>query len=485
MNPATASALVMEEGDDLDALLRAPEPSHHLVQFYDNDDFLVDHVAQFLAAGVRQEQPVVVVATAEHRSAFTARMQRDRIDVADAARTGHYLAIDAHETLAKFMVNGMPDWDRFRDTIGAVMDRAGGGHANPVRAYGEMVNILWQQGNRSGATALEEMWNRLAGQRTFSLLCGYVTTNFRDAGDAEDFRTVCDAHTHVLPAEGYARLGTADARRREITRLQQRAHALEQEVERSRTLEHSLRQALAREQEARTEAEQSVRYNEMFAGMLGHDLRNPLNAIATAAAYVQRATGEPKTRTAATRIMSSSDRMARMIEQLLDFTRIRVGGGMVLHRTVNDLNELCQRTRDELEAAYPECRITITATGSAAGEWDRDRLLQVFSNVIGNAVHHGTPGCAVTITADGTDATNVTVAVHNPGVIGEEVRAVLFEPFRGEAKYQNTQGLGLGLYITQQIVAAHGGSIDVASSETDGTTVRLTLPRRPLALVSP
>ncbi|HEX4403401.1 MAG TPA: HAMP domain-containing sensor histidine kinase [Polyangia bacterium] len=277
-------------------------------------------------------------------------------------------------------------------------------------------------------------------------------------------------HTSRVPA-------ASDASRREIAELRQRARALETEIAQRKELERALREALVREKEARAEAERSVRYNEMFAGMLGHDLRNPLSAITTGANYIARLDPSQKSTKAATRILSSAERMARMIDQLLDFTRIRVGGGLALAPSRLDLDELLYKIKDELEASNPERSIMIEVVGSAVGEWDRDRLLQVFSNLVGNALHHGSEGVPVVIRCDGVAPDRVEVSIHNGGVVPAEVLPVIFEPFRGNTRYQRTRGLGLGLFITQQIVVAHGGTIDVASTRERGTTFHLVLPR--------
>jgi signal transduction histidine kinase len=271
--------------------------------------------------------------------------------------------------------------------------------------------------------------------------------------------------------------GASDANRREIAELQQRARALETEIAQRKELERALREALVREKDAREEAERSVRYNEMFAGMLGHDLRNPLSAITTGANYIARLDSSQKSTKAATRILSSAERMARMIDQLLDFTRIRVGGGLALASTRLDLEELLYKIKDELEAANPERSIVIEVAGSAVGEWDHDRLLQVFSNIVGNALHHGSDTAPVVIRCDGSVPTYVDVTIHNDGAVPAEVLPVMFEPFRGNARYQRTRGLGLGLFITQQIIAAHAGTIEVASTGEQGTTFHLVLPR--------
>ena len=340
-----------------------------------------------------------------------------------------------------------------------------------------MVDLLWRAENKQAALRLEAMWNKFAGAHSLSLLCAYVMGHFFRAGDGASLREVCRVHGEARPAEGAPLVAEPETERREISVLQRHARTLEHEIEDRKELEGALREALVREKEAREEAERSVRYNEMFAGMLGHDLRNPLSAITTGANYIARLNAHQKTTKAASRILSSAERMARMIDQLLDFTRIRVGGGLALTRTRFDLEELLCKVKDELEAANPERSILVEVEGNAMGEWDHDRLLQVFANLVGNALHHGRSEHPVKVRCNGR-RTHLSVSVQNAGAVPPEVLPVLFEPFRGTARYQRTRGLGLGLFITQQIVAAHGGTIDVASDATAGTTFRLLLPRK-------
>jgi signal transduction histidine kinase len=465
----------------------APEPEapgpavhpNHIVQFYEDDAFLCDSVAQFLSIGLAAGEPVCVVATPEHRAAFAARLARRGLDIDESRARGQLAWLDAGDTLARFMVGDMPDWTLFSGFFGGIIDQSR--RRAPlacVRTYGEMVDLLWRGGNKQGALRLEAMWNDFSASHSLSLLCAYVMGNFYRSSDADSFRDICRAHAQVLPTAGASRVAEPSTERRELNELQQHARTLEHEIEHRKELESALREALIREKEAREEAERSVRYNEMFAGMLGHDLRNPLSAITTGANYIARLNASQKTTKAASRILSSAERMARMIDQLLDFTRIRVGGGLALTPLRFDLEELLCKVKDELEAANPERTIVVDVDGNATGEWDHDRLLQVFSNLVGNALHHGHSEHPVKVRCQGRKPKHLIVTVHNAGVVPPEVLPVLFEPFRGNTRYQRTRGLGLGLFITQQIVAAHGGTITVASDETTGTTFRLTLPRQ-------
>ncbi|HVY45131.1 MAG TPA: HAMP domain-containing sensor histidine kinase, partial [Minicystis sp.] len=305
------------------------------------------------------------------------------------------------------------------------------------------------------------------------------------------FEAVCGAHEHAVPTEAFSRLDET-ARELEICRLQQRARALETEVgrrealeielrealEQRRHVEAALRDALERERAARHEAERAVRFNELFAGTLGHDLRNPLNAIvAGAQLLVRHERGDGVSRTA-TRMLSSADRMARMVDQLLDLTRVRVGNGLPLKVRSMDAAELCVRVKEELEASQPSRRVDVAHVGDPRGDWDPDRLLQVLSNLVGNALSHGAADAPVTVRIDGTRPDEVSFSVHNDGAIPAAVSPVVFEPFRGADKHARSNGLGLGLYISQQITAAHGGTIGFSSDEAAGTTFVVRLPRR-------
>jgi signal transduction histidine kinase len=232
---------------------------------------------------------------------------------------------------------------------------------------------------------------------------------------------------------------------------------------------------------ARDELSRTVHTSELFAGMLGHDLRNPLAAISTGAQLILRRTGDPKLRRAVVRIVSSAERMARMIDQLLDFTRIRWANGLSLDRKSVDLEEISLRVLDEVEGGHPEAAIHVDALGEMWGSWDGDRLAQVFSNLISNAVQHGGPERPVQVQIDGRDPGAVTVTVWNQGVIPPEVLPLIFDPFRGTRQRRaSSSGLGLGLFITREIVKEHGGTVSVTSTPEEGTRFVLVLPRAPV-----
>jgi anti-sigma regulatory factor (Ser/Thr protein kinase) len=176
-------------------------PQHHEVFFYDVDGELVAAVTRYVAEGLACGEPVIVIATDSHLAAVDAALTAHGTDVSRARSSGAYLALDAAETLDSFMVGGAPDPDRFRTTVGGVLDTAQGG-GSEVRAFGEMVALLWDQDNVSGAIALESLWNDLADHQRFSLLCAYPTTAL-DAAALGEVNEVCQLHSAVRPPSSY------------------------------------------------------------------------------------------------------------------------------------------------------------------------------------------------------------------------------------------------------------------------------------------
>ena len=178
------------------------------------------------------------------------------------------------------------------------------------------------------------------------------------------------------------------------------------------------KQAQARELEERTAA---LRVNEMFTAVLSHDLRTPLMSISAAATVLKRQPDTDRVAVLADRVLSSSQRMGRMIEDLLDVTRIRHAGGLALQLGRADMQSIVQRTLDEVQTSFPDRNIESVLQGDMAGVWDSERLCQVATNIVGNAIHHGAPDQPVRVAVDGTQASVVTVAVSNGGTIAPEL----------------------------------------------------------------
>ncbi|MDB4951523.1 MAG: sensor histidine kinase [Gemmatimonadetes bacterium] len=230
---------MLDLGTHPGTLAALADPSHHrhAVQFYEDDAFLMDALAEFVARGLDAGRPVLVIATEAHREALAGDLAARGVEVARTRVSGQLTLLDAREVLDRFMVGGLPDEARFRGVVGEALDRAlRVREGATVSAFGEMVDLLWKDGNPEGAIRLEALWNELAASYSFSLLCGYAIGNFGRAGDTEAFARICGQHDHVVPTERYTRLDE-DERLRGITALEQRAQALEGELAYQRELE--------------------------------------------------------------------------------------------------------------------------------------------------------------------------------------------------------------------------------------------------------
>ncbi|HVH45831.1 MAG TPA: hybrid sensor histidine kinase/response regulator [Labilithrix sp.] len=227
--------------------------------------------------------------------------------------------------------------------------------------------------------------------------------------------------------------------------------------------------------------EETLHLAETFMAAVGHDLKTPLNAVVLGAELILMNPTSESNRKTAERLKASSRHMQRMIDDLFDLARARLAGGIPVSFRPTDFLHVVRRSLTDLEATHSDVKITLSERGGATGEWDSDRLYQVVSNLLTNAVRHGTKGRPITVRLEGSED-DVTLAVHNEGAIAEDVREHLFDPFRSSSQRRGREeGLGLGLYIAQQIVLVHGGTLDVETSPVTGTTFRVTLPRRPPA----
>ena len=228
-----------------------------------------------------------------------------------------------------------------------------------------------------------------------------------------------------------------------------------------------------------TYTEEVDRSRELFLGILGHDLRNPLTAISGLAELQLRGTTTERHTQFASQILVSSRRMSHMINDLLELARVRLGAGITIQPAPTCLRRICGSVVEEMQAVFPKRMFQLKGDDELLGEWDENRLCQLVSNLLGNAVQHGADNTPVTVTAKRT-GDGVEVSVHNEGTpIPPDKMPRLFDSFyRLDNREADTgsSSLGLGLYICKEIVVAHGGTIDVRSSANEGTTFIVRLP---------
>jgi len=234
-------------------------------------------------------------------------------------------------------------------------------------------------------------------------------------------------------------------------------------------------QAIAESVQQYTQDVDSAR--QRFIGILGHDLITPIGAITTAARFMQDSPDLPEQHRALIgSIESSATRMNRMASDLLDFARTSLGESIPITRRSMELREAVETAIAEIKASRPGSMIDFESSGDSRGEWDYDRLVQATGNLVGNALQHGEPE-RISVKVDGRPG-EVVLSVNNPGpVIPEELIPELFKAGTQGMAVKGRQHLGLGLYIVDQIVRAHGGNIAVTSTEKDGTTFAVHLPR--------
>jgi signal transduction histidine kinase len=263
-----------------------------------------------------------------------------------------------------------------------------------------------------------------------------------------------------------------------LLRLEPAAGSREEILEIEGTLDVAIGESV------RTFASQREEQRERFISILGHDLRSPLQAVSLGAENILRQPecGAPIHARAAAAIRRSAERMQRLISDLIDFARGQFCGGIPAVPVTCDMGEVCREVADELRAAHPDRELSVVTEGDLAGSWDRDRLVQALGNLASNAVAHGRDPIAIRA-LEAPDRESVTTEVHNfgPAIPAEQIPN-LFDAFH-RPPAARPDGLGLGLFIVQQIAHAHGAECVVRSSECEGTTFSIRWPRTPLTEV--
>jgi signal transduction histidine kinase len=228
----------------------------------------------------------------------------------------------------------------------------------------------------------------------------------------------------------------------------------------------------------------------MFLAILGHDLRNPLGTVVTGSSFLMQAVDiPPRYVLVATRMFNSAKRMSKLINDLIDFTRTHLGPGIPIRVKQGSVVAVCEEVVNEARTFHPERLIELHVPAKLEAIFDENRIAQVLSNLIGNAIQYGSPDAPVTVSLS-SNGDDIVVAVNNRGkTIAMDKVARIFHPMvriaadananSVESDYTERTSLGIGLYISREIVHAHGGEVSVASNAADGTTFTVTMPRLP------
>jgi signal transduction histidine kinase len=500
----TAGATRTDTFEPFPEILSPGNHGNHIVQFYEDDAYLAKTVADFVVAGLAVGQPAIVVAIPQHRDLITDRLSGLGVDIGRTRGDGSLTMLDAREMLDQLMVDGTPDRERFHQTMSPVL-RTSRREGVGVRAYGEIVDLLWNDGNALGAVRLEELWNDLAADHEFSLLCAYAMSNFRKASDGVVFQAICRQHSHVRPTERYS--DTTDALRLiEISLLQQRASSLEHEVEQREELEERLRATVsslhAREVEreqllnaervaradaerARAVAEQANRAKSEFLAVMSHELRTPLNAIGGYAELMQLGVHGAVTSgqaEALERIQRSQRHLLGLINEVLNYARLETGN--VRYNLVDVSVDDVLRTADalvmpqmrakHLQYTYEGCEQNLTVRA------DSEKFQQIVLNLLTNAIKFTSAGGHIHVDSERAGSV-AKIKIRDTGIgIPEEKLELIFDPFvQVDSNFTRTrEGVGLGLAISRDLARGMGGELTAESVFGEGTTMVLTLPTR-------
>ena len=441
----------------------------HLAGFFATRAHLVAAVVDLIFPALREgDGAAVVIAAPDHLSGITAALEDAGID----PESDRCVLLDVDAVLASVLSDGEADRDRFRATLGAVLDE----HldaARDVRVYAELAGRLWEGGEVTTAMHIEGLADELARERSFVLLCAYPTELFDDDDvEGSGVREVCAAHTDLIHGE-LSRTGTEAGAVGLGEVLQQETVARDLDHQAVRRERDALRRALH-------EAADRARDDRQRTAMLAHDLRAPTTVIAGLTGVLQRRVGELDPARVAdflATIVRNTERIEGLIDDILTVARLESDGfrydlaPVDLRGVVEQVaSEVCQATARIVDVAAQADLPPALA--------DAARQEQVLHNLLSNAAKFSPAGTPISVRIEGRgDRLLVHVRDQGRGIAAHEVDR-LFEPFArlDSSESNEVTGSGLGLYITRTLVEGQGGTIDIASTPGQGTTVTYTVP---------
>ena len=444
----------------------------HFVQFCETDAFLESSVSQFISASLMAGEAGIILATQSHREGIEERLKANGSALAVARARGTYVSMDAAATLSQIMIEGFPDPVRFTEVIGGIIQQATKNGCK-VRIFGELVALLWADGNRAAAIRLEELWNEVAQAYSFSLFCAYPMQSFNGEGYEAEFAEICRQHARVIPTESYTELTDADERLLAITLLQQKGNSLEVEVAERKRMEAALQ-----------ESEAHFRFmTEELISMVSHELNTPVTSLIGYAHLLQyrlKKQGDEESLRYLATVNKQLNRLTRLINDMLDISRVQQGKLQYLEELF-DMDALVQETIENLQARTFTHQLLLEGRATAQVCGDRDRIGQVLINLVTNAIKYS-PAADKVIVRLSNDRDNAIVSVQDFGIgIEAKHHRQIFERFYqvDEPAKKTYPGLGIGLYISNEIIKRHHGRLWVESQKGGGSTFSFSLPLNP------
>jgi signal transduction histidine kinase len=432
----------------------------HAVQFYEEDSFLLDSLTKLIGTTLMAGDVALVVATPAHRQGLADRLKALGLDLEVSAHLGRFCAFDAAETLSGFMVNGVLNAPLFHSFVKYILSSirpAVEGKPTRVVVFGEMVALLWADGNIDAALKLEQLWSDLVRSHSFHLYCAYPMKAFDQEGHSQAFLNICTEHTHIIPAENYTALASESDRLRHISLLQQRALTAETESAGRLRAEEALRRS------------EKLAATGRLAASIAHEMNNPLEAISNAI-YLARTCPAEESATYLKLADQELARVAQITKRTLGFYRETATPGTVkLSALLDDLLILFHRKFEAKNLSVKRQYRDELEIWGLEGE-----LRQVFANQIVNAIYAMPQNGCLTIRirrskswSNGQSPGTAVSLIDDGSGISQEALPKIFDPF---FTTKQDVGNGLGLWITHDIVTRHGGSIRARSNIRPGAS---------------
>jgi signal transduction histidine kinase len=456
-----------------------PEDSRfHLVQFYEDLEFLTQAVGQFVIAGLMHGDAVIVIARRSHIESFQNELMRQNISYRKGVLSQQLIFLDADQILSRVMHDCVLNEDLFTREIQKIFKNALRLHPR-IRIYGEIVDILRCEKNFDGVIQLEEFWNKLSQFFPLSVLCSYWIKGFNCQTLNHVFDQVCRNHTHVLPAETITCLTDQNSRNRTIAKLQQQANLLQSEIEERHRVEREL-------YESEIKLKEAIRIRDEFITIASHECRTPVTSLKLQLHMASRQVNEKGNSLDIEKFKRFLDtssrqviRLAGLIEDMLDISRIEQGK-LIIRRERMNLSTIIRCAVDELDEQLKmaNCPVMLELDESIEGCWDSYRLEQVVINLLTNAMKYASGKPVHIVLRRKENSALLSVADKGMGIQSNDLERI-FQRFERAISHSYVSGLGLGLFISKQIVEAHHGLIRVESQLEKGSTFTVELPLEP------